>query len=51
VSKVLERPDVRQTFEVVGFETMASAPYAAASRIAQEIAKWAKVIQDANLRQ
>jgi tripartite-type tricarboxylate transporter receptor subunit TctC len=51
VRKVLERPDVRQTFEVLGFEAMGSTTGDAASRITQEIARWAKVIQDANLRQ
>ncbi|SRR5579871_4590212 len=51
VRKALERPDVRRSLDVLGFEAIGNTPDDAASRIAQEIAKWAKVIQDANLRQ
>jgi tripartite-type tricarboxylate transporter receptor subunit TctC len=51
VRKVLERPDVKQTFDALGFDAMGDTPGAAAARIATEITKWAKVIQDANLKQ
>jgi tripartite-type tricarboxylate transporter receptor subunit TctC len=51
ISRALERPDVRQTFDGLGFETMGGTSDQAAARIGQEIAKWAKVIHDANLKQ
>jgi tripartite-type tricarboxylate transporter receptor subunit TctC len=49
--KALERPDVRHTFDTLGFETMGITADAAAARIGSEIAKWTKVIHDANLKQ
>jgi tripartite-type tricarboxylate transporter receptor subunit TctC len=51
IRKALERPDVRQTFDTLGFEAVGGTPDEAAARVRLEIAKWAKVIQDANLKQ
>ncbi|MBO0752782.1 MAG: tripartite tricarboxylate transporter substrate binding protein, partial [Bradyrhizobiaceae bacterium] len=51
IGKALERPDVRHTFDTLGFKTMGGTSDAAAARVRVEIAKWAKVIHDANLRQ
>jgi tripartite-type tricarboxylate transporter receptor subunit TctC len=51
VRKALERSDVRQTFDTLGFEAVGGTLDEAATRVRQEIAKWAKVIQDANLKQ
>jgi tripartite-type tricarboxylate transporter receptor subunit TctC len=51
IGKALERPDVRQIFDTLGFETLGIPPDAAAARIGREIVKWTKVIQDANLKQ
>jgi tripartite-type tricarboxylate transporter receptor subunit TctC len=51
VRNALERSDVRQTFDTLGFEAAGGTPDEAAIRVRQEIEKWAKVIQDANLKQ
>jgi tripartite-type tricarboxylate transporter receptor subunit TctC len=51
IGKALDRPDVRQTFDGLGFATMGGTTDEAAARIGQEIAKWVKVIHDANLKQ
>jgi tripartite-type tricarboxylate transporter receptor subunit TctC len=51
VRSALERSDVRQTFDTLGFEAVGGTPDEASARVRQETAKWAKVIEDANLKQ
>jgi tripartite-type tricarboxylate transporter receptor subunit TctC len=51
VRKVLQMPDVAQAFDTLGFTAVGNTSEEAAARMTQEIAKWAKVIRDANLKQ
>jgi tripartite-type tricarboxylate transporter receptor subunit TctC len=51
VLKILALPDIQETFETLGFSAVGNTPEQAAVRVSQEITKWAKVIQDANLKQ
>jgi tripartite-type tricarboxylate transporter receptor subunit TctC len=51
VLKILALPDIQETFETLGFNAVGNTPDQAALRVSQEITKWAKVIQDANLKQ
>jgi len=51
IRKILAMPDIQQTFEALGFNAVGNSPEEAAARITQELAKWAKVIRDANLQQ
>ena len=51
IRKILAMPDIQQTFEALGFNAVGNSPDEAAARITQELAKWAKVIRDANLQQ
>jgi tripartite-type tricarboxylate transporter receptor subunit TctC len=51
IRKIVERPDVQRQFDTLGFTALATTPGDSAERIRLEIAKWSKVIKDANLRQ
>jgi tripartite-type tricarboxylate transporter receptor subunit TctC len=50
VAKAVALPDVKQRFDDLGFEPVADTPAHFGERIKSEIAKWAKVVHDANLR-
>jgi tripartite-type tricarboxylate transporter receptor subunit TctC len=43
-------PDVRQRLETLGFAPVANAPEAFGERLKTEMAKWGKVVHDANIR-
>jgi tripartite-type tricarboxylate transporter receptor subunit TctC len=43
-------PDVRQRLETLGFAPVANAPEEFAERLKTEMAKWGKVVHDANIR-
>jgi tripartite-type tricarboxylate transporter receptor subunit TctC len=43
-------PDVRQKFAALGFDALAITPEESAERIAQELARWGRLIRDANIR-
>jgi tripartite-type tricarboxylate transporter receptor subunit TctC len=47
---VVALPAVRERLAALGFEPIASTPAEFAARIQAEIAKWAKVIRDANIK-
>jgi tripartite-type tricarboxylate transporter receptor subunit TctC len=49
VVKVMATPDVRERLVTLGFEPVAGSPDEFATWIRNEIAKWAKVIRDANI--
>jgi tripartite-type tricarboxylate transporter receptor subunit TctC len=50
IVKIVALPDVREKFAAFGFEAVAGTPDEAAARIKQELARWAKVIKDANIK-
>jgi tripartite-type tricarboxylate transporter receptor subunit TctC len=47
---IIAMPAVRERLAALGFEPIASTPAEFAARIQAEIAKWAKVIRDANIK-
>ena len=49
--KLLNTRDVKDQFTTLGFNALATTPEQSSQRVRAEIAKWAKVITDANLRQ
>jgi tripartite-type tricarboxylate transporter receptor subunit TctC len=50
IARVAALPDVKQRLEDLGFEPVADTPAHFGERIKTEIAKWAKVVHDANIR-
>jgi tripartite-type tricarboxylate transporter receptor subunit TctC len=50
IVRVVALPDVRQRLQDLGFEPVADTPAQFGERIKTEIAKWAKVVHDANIR-
>lgn len=51
VIPVLQLPDLRAKLEAIGIEVAGSTPEALQKEVADEIARWTKVIKDANIRQ
>lgn len=51
VIPVLQMADLRAKLEVIGIEVAGSTPEALRKEVADEIAKWTKVIKDANIKQ
>ena len=51
VIPVLQLPDLRAKLEAIGIEVAGSTPEALRKEVADEIAKWTKVIRDANIKQ
>jgi tripartite-type tricarboxylate transporter receptor subunit TctC len=49
--KLLGSAEVKNQFAILGFNALATTPEQSSQRVREEIAKWAKVITDANLRQ
>jgi tripartite-type tricarboxylate transporter receptor subunit TctC len=49
VVRVLSQPDVKEKFLNLGAETVGSSPEQLAAAMKSEVAKWAKVIQDAGI--
>jgi tripartite-type tricarboxylate transporter receptor subunit TctC len=47
---IVALPAVRERLAALGFEPIASTPAEFSARIQAEIAKWAKVIRDANIK-
>jgi tripartite-type tricarboxylate transporter receptor subunit TctC len=47
---IVAMPAVRERLAALGFEPIAGTPAEFAARIQAEIAKWAKVIRDANIK-
>src|SRR3954467_7919218 len=50
IAKAVARPDVKERLATLGFKPVANTPDEFAARIKLEIAKWGKVVHDANLR-
>jgi tripartite-type tricarboxylate transporter receptor subunit TctC len=50
IAKAVARPDFRKKLTTLGFIPVANTPEEFAARIKLEIAKWGKVVHDANLR-
>jgi tripartite-type tricarboxylate transporter receptor subunit TctC len=50
IARVVALPDVKQRLQDLGFEPVADAPAHFGERIKTEIARWAKVVHDANIR-
>jgi tripartite-type tricarboxylate transporter receptor subunit TctC len=50
IKAIVALPDVKERFEVLGLEPIANTPEEFAAQIKAEIAKWGKVIRDANIK-
>jgi tripartite-type tricarboxylate transporter receptor subunit TctC len=50
-STVLQLPDLRAKLAGIGIEVAGSTPEVLGAEVASEIAKWTKVIKDANIKQ
>jgi len=50
IAKVVQLPDVKERFLQLGAFAMSTTPEEAARRIRSEIAMWAKVIDEANIK-
>jgi tripartite-type tricarboxylate transporter receptor subunit TctC len=50
IARVVALPDVQQRLSDLGFEPVADTPAQFGARIKTEIAKWAKVVHDANIK-
>lgn len=50
IVKIVHEPDVKEKFAALGFDPVANTPEEFANQIKVEIAKWGKVIKDANIK-
>jgi tripartite-type tricarboxylate transporter receptor subunit TctC len=50
IKAIVALPDIRERFAVLGLDPVANTPEEFAAQIRREIAKWGKVIHDANIR-
>jgi tripartite-type tricarboxylate transporter receptor subunit TctC len=50
IVRMVAMPEVRQRLEALGFAPVANTPDEFGARIKSEIAKWSKVVRDANIR-
>jgi tripartite-type tricarboxylate transporter receptor subunit TctC len=50
IVRMVAAPEVKQRLQDLGFEPVADAPAHFGERIRTEIAKWAKVVHDANIK-
>jgi tripartite-type tricarboxylate transporter receptor subunit TctC len=50
IKAVVALPDIKERFAVLGLDAVANTPEEFAAQIRREIAKWSKVIHDANIR-
>ena len=48
---VLQLPDLRAKLDAIGIEIAGSTPEALGAEVASEVARWTKVIKDANIKQ
>jgi tripartite-type tricarboxylate transporter receptor subunit TctC len=49
IAKIIALPEIRQRLETLGFEPLASTPADSATRIRQELSRWAKVVRGAKI--
>jgi len=50
VARILRQPDVQERFSILGMDVIASGPAEFRKAISSEIARWAKVVKDANIK-
>jgi tripartite-type tricarboxylate transporter receptor subunit TctC len=50
IKAIVALPDIRERFAVLGLESVTNTPEEFAAQIRREIAKWGKVIHDANIK-
>jgi tripartite-type tricarboxylate transporter receptor subunit TctC len=50
IVKIVHEPDVKEKFAALGFDPVANSPEEFTAQIKVEIAKWGKVIKDANIK-
>ena len=50
IVKIVHEPDVKEKFAALGFDPVANSPEEFTTQIKVEIAKWGKVIKDANIK-
>jgi tripartite-type tricarboxylate transporter receptor subunit TctC len=50
VTKIAERPDVKEQFALLGFEPIGSTPDYFAKYIGEEMTKYERIIKDANIQ-
>jgi tripartite-type tricarboxylate transporter receptor subunit TctC len=50
IVKIVHEPDVKEKFVALGFDPVANSPEEFTAQIKVEIAKWGKVIKDANIK-
>jgi tripartite-type tricarboxylate transporter receptor subunit TctC len=50
IKAIVELPDIKERFAVLGLDAVANTPEEFAAQIRREIAKWGKVIHDANIK-
>jgi tripartite-type tricarboxylate transporter receptor subunit TctC len=50
IVKIVREPDVKERFAALGFDPVANSPEEFTAQIKVEIAKWGKVIKDANIK-
>jgi tripartite-type tricarboxylate transporter receptor subunit TctC len=48
--KVVAEPDVKERFAALGFEPVANSPDEFATQVKSEIAKWGRVVRDADIK-
>jgi tripartite-type tricarboxylate transporter receptor subunit TctC len=48
--RIVALPDVRERLSMLDFDEVANTPEAFSARIKSEVPRWAKVIQQANLK-
>ncbi len=50
VARIVERPDVKQRFAALGFDSIGSTPEYFAQYITDEMARYQKIIKDGNIK-
>jgi tripartite-type tricarboxylate transporter receptor subunit TctC len=50
IKRAVEQPDVRDKLAVLGFQPVLNTPDEFSARIRTEMAKWGKVVRDANIK-
>jgi tripartite-type tricarboxylate transporter receptor subunit TctC len=50
IKAIVAQPDIKERFAVLGLDVVANTPEEFTAQIRREIAKWSKVIHDANIR-
>jgi tripartite-type tricarboxylate transporter receptor subunit TctC len=51
LGRIVASPEVKSQFDTLGFSPLAMSPEESAKRVGEEIARWGKVIKDANIHE